>query len=374
MKPKRLFALVLSLALLSICPIARAEAAPYYIDVDVANQIVTVYENGKHRDEENIVRQMICSSGVGNSTPTGTFTLPEKKYSVERTEWYYFTEYEIWAKYATRIHNRILFHSILFAGKGSGTPTWASNHSLGSKASHGCVRLRVEDAKWIAENCPTGTVVHIFDDAEADEELRSLLKILSFDCDAMPYDEFLKYQNAIHKGSEGEDVRAIQQKLSDLGYEIEYIDGIFGSATESLVCEWQHSRGLYQSSILTDEQREMLMAQETAVPTPSPSPTPSPAPSPTPIPSPTPSPTPDISGMKGTIALVAVDEESYLALRDGPNVNKALLATLTRGTPLRVLNEGLVWSLVEYDGKQGYVGSRYIEIVCRETETEESEP
>lgn len=27
----------------------------------------------------------------------------------------------------------------------------------------GCVRLTVEDAKWIAENCPEGTTVEIYD-------------------------------------------------------------------------------------------------------------------------------------------------------------------------------------------------------------------
>lgn len=28
----------------------------------------------------------------------------------------------------------------------------------------GCVRLTVEDAKWIADNCPSGTTVEIYDD------------------------------------------------------------------------------------------------------------------------------------------------------------------------------------------------------------------
>lgn len=27
----------------------------------------------------------------------------------------------------------------------------------------GCIRLTVEDAKWIAENCPSGTAVEIYD-------------------------------------------------------------------------------------------------------------------------------------------------------------------------------------------------------------------
>ena len=78
--------------------------------------------------------------------------------------------------------------------------------------------------------------------------------------------------------------------------------------------------------------------------------------------------------MEGTVALVSVEADSYLVLRSGPDVKKAQLATLTRGTPVRVLKEGLVWSLVEYDGQTGYVGSKYIEIVRREDETEETQP
>lgn len=33
---------------------------------------------------------------------------------------------------------------------------------LGSPASHGCVHLQVEQAKWIYENIPEGTPVHIY--------------------------------------------------------------------------------------------------------------------------------------------------------------------------------------------------------------------
>ena len=33
---------------------------------------------------------------------------------------------------------------------------------LGTRASHGCVRLRWEDARWIATHCPDGTTVKLF--------------------------------------------------------------------------------------------------------------------------------------------------------------------------------------------------------------------
>ena len=37
-------------------------------------------------------------------------------------------------------------------------------NKLGSPASLGCVRLNVQDAKWIYDNCPYGTTVIVYDD------------------------------------------------------------------------------------------------------------------------------------------------------------------------------------------------------------------
>ena len=53
------------------------------------------------------------------------------------------------------------FPSVLFSYEGDPTPTSTSVNNLGSNASHGCVRLAVEDAKWIYENCLPGMTVVI---------------------------------------------------------------------------------------------------------------------------------------------------------------------------------------------------------------------
>ena len=54
-----------------------------------------------------------------------------------------------------------MFHSVLYNQKG-GPVTQSSVNNLGSKASHGCVRLSVEDAKWLYQNCPKGTKVIVY--------------------------------------------------------------------------------------------------------------------------------------------------------------------------------------------------------------------
>lgn len=70
--------------------------------------------------------------------------------------------------------------------------------------------------------------------------------------------------------------------------------------------------------------------------------------------------------MEGTIALVRVSEDSYLNLREAPNMEAAVLTRIFAGTPVRVLEEGLSWCKIEHEGLTGWTGSNYIEIVKRD--------
>ena len=55
------------------------------------------------------------------------------------------------ARWCTQINGGYFFHSIL-----------ASNNELGGSWSHGCIRLAVENAKWIYDNIMQGTKVYIY--------------------------------------------------------------------------------------------------------------------------------------------------------------------------------------------------------------------
>jgi len=105
-----------------------------------------------------LVRTMKCSTGK-NATPTpkGTFQAT----TGPGARWHYFKKYTCWAQYAYYIEGDIMFHSVLYNQK-DGPVTQSSVNNLGRKASHGCVRLAVEDAKWIWNNCPKGTQVTVY--------------------------------------------------------------------------------------------------------------------------------------------------------------------------------------------------------------------
>lgn len=55
-----------------------------------------------------------------------------------------------------------MFHSVPYQKKDKSTLEWWEYDKLGTKASLGCVRLKVEDAKWIYDNCIPGTKVEFY--------------------------------------------------------------------------------------------------------------------------------------------------------------------------------------------------------------------
>lgn len=128
---------------------------PYKLVVDISSQKVGAF--GWDGEGYNLkTRLMTCSTGKDETpTPTGTY----QAYGRMSGEWFYFKEFNCYAKWAYGIVGGILFHSVTYSS--SKKLNNNSVRNLGRKASHGCVRLAVEDAKWIYENCPNGTTVVI---------------------------------------------------------------------------------------------------------------------------------------------------------------------------------------------------------------------
>ena len=93
---------------------------------------------------------MPCSVGKPSTpTITGTFTIKNRG----RAFGHGYTAY-----WWTQFSGDYLFHSILYY---EGTYT-VMDGTLGGHVSHGCVRLRYEDAKWLHDTIPSGTYVTIY--------------------------------------------------------------------------------------------------------------------------------------------------------------------------------------------------------------------
>ena len=264
-KKAMIFVLLFVLIYTGIAPSALAEYdKPYYIDVDLTNQIITVYNT----EDDSVAMQSLCSSGtVGHETPQGVFYLPAKDRDDERSEWYSFYALHVYAKWATRIKDGYLFHSIPCKKKSLDSVVPKYVEQFGMPASHGCLRMQVEDAEFIAKNCLRGTRVTIYESGALDEDLRQLLYISSYHASSgMSYQEFLGVsENDLGRGSTGPEVLDLQHRLSDLGYYSGDPDGKYDTSTIGAVKKAQKDMGLAQTGIASDSMLEVLYSADAPV-------------------------------------------------------------------------------------------------------------
>ncbi|QEK11274.1 L,D-transpeptidase family protein [Crassaminicella thermophila] len=122
----------------------------HYIWIDTDKNLTYVFE-GSNKNW-HLIKTMLCTDGKA-STPTvkGNFIIDG------RAPWLTSYNGKLKAKYKVRFFGNYYFHSILFDSTGKNIV----DSRLGQSLSHGCVRLSVEDAKWIYDNIQDGTGVYI---------------------------------------------------------------------------------------------------------------------------------------------------------------------------------------------------------------------
>lgn len=127
---------------------------PYLIKVNRKMCTVTIYKKDSSGNYTVPFKVMVCSPGW--DTPLGTFKTPAKY------RWQLLMG-DVWGQYCTRINGGVLFHSVWYYERNEATLSNYQYNRLGTVCSHGCVRLNVQDVKWIYDNCPLGTTVIIYD-------------------------------------------------------------------------------------------------------------------------------------------------------------------------------------------------------------------
>lgn len=133
----------------------------YFIRVNYNQNVVTIYTKNSNGNYTVPYKAMVCSTG--KATPrSGTYTIPSGSYS--RATWGLMVG-NVWAQYFTRIKGSILFHSVPYTQRNKWSLEYWEYDKLGTTASAGCIRLTVQDAKWIYDNCPAGTQVEFYSDS-----------------------------------------------------------------------------------------------------------------------------------------------------------------------------------------------------------------
>ena len=154
---------------------ARDNGCPYYICVNRAANTVTIYTTDESGYYTIPVKAMVCSTGrEGHATPKGTFAIT----GVKKT-WCYMVD-GTYGQYSSQFRGNYLFHSICYKKANPATMLTDEYNMLGGRASRGCVRLQVIDAKWIYDNCKAGTKVTIYDDETYPGPLGKPLPALDF--------------------------------------------------------------------------------------------------------------------------------------------------------------------------------------------------
>ena len=130
---------------------------PYYIKVNRTQNVVNIY--AKEPDGTYLpFKAMICS--IGKATPASGKV---HKTTTYKTRWNPLSG-KVYGQYITQIVGDILFHSVPYTAKDPSTLEYWEYDKLGTFASLGCVRLTVEDAKWIYDNIASGTSVEFYED------------------------------------------------------------------------------------------------------------------------------------------------------------------------------------------------------------------
>ena len=123
----------------------------YSIEIDLKNQIITVYEGPIGGP---IVLQSLCTTGdAEHATNAGTYKLGDMK---ERFG--YFVAFGQYAQYWTQVVRGIYIHSVMYNSKKLTSMSSGAYRKLGKNVSHGCVRVLPHVAKFIFYNCPPGTL------------------------------------------------------------------------------------------------------------------------------------------------------------------------------------------------------------------------
>ncbi len=269
---------------------AKAEQPAFHMVVDVTNQIVTAYARDESGAYTVPIRQMICSSGTtANPSDRGDFVL-----SGYKTTWCFFPKWGDYARYWTRINSGIAFHSVIYNTVDTKDLSVRSYDRLGRRASHGCIRLQVADAKWIYDYVAAGTVVSIRYDLPADAELKaSIVKPALNKKTMLPYETPQPTQEPVYvsgaqppmplmemkKNDSSTSVYWLQKKLTDLGYYTGKCSGTYLDGTVQAVKAFQQAHGIRADGVATLDTLRLIYAAELApVTTPAPQPMATPEP------------------------------------------------------------------------------------------------
>lgn len=126
-----------------------ASSNSYLIYVNLQSQTTEVFKGS--RGNWNLIHSFASSTGrLDAPTPRGVYKV------TGRGSWFFSEEFQQGAKWYVQFWGDYLFHSLPMDRSKN-----IVDSTLGTPASHGCVRLKVDEAKWLYDNIPNGATVFV---------------------------------------------------------------------------------------------------------------------------------------------------------------------------------------------------------------------
>ena len=142
----------------------KATLKSYRIEIDLTNQIATVYGIYSDGSKKGIMSEFISSARKGKTTPVGNFKIQGA--SGGRKAKYrtcLMSSKKSYAEYACRFKGAKMMHGVPYSKRNTkGYVSKTEFNKLGSPASAGCVRMPIKLARYIYNTCPVGTPVIVF--------------------------------------------------------------------------------------------------------------------------------------------------------------------------------------------------------------------
>lgn len=134
------------------------------IEIDLTNQIATVYGVYSDGTSKPIMSEFVSTAGKGHTTPTGNFKIQgasggrKAKYRTAKM-----SSGKAYAEFLCRFHGGKCMHTVPYKTRQTTGHVYKGEfNKLGTPRSAGCVRMPWKMASYIYNTCPVGTPVKVF--------------------------------------------------------------------------------------------------------------------------------------------------------------------------------------------------------------------
>lgn len=158
------FLLIFTVLCIPLTIYAKEEEPPAINVIGIPATIVVYRKSnvmGVYDKNFQFIKAFFVSTGKpGHETPLGTYEIYQHTDNGD----YHPMEDGTFARYCMRFKKGgFMFHSVCYANRGDEEPIPEEVASIGTSVSLGCIRLHVNDAKWLYNATPNGCQVVVID-------------------------------------------------------------------------------------------------------------------------------------------------------------------------------------------------------------------